>query len=281
MTRFRPTVSIWPYAKGACANHPSDRYRIGARPRRSGGCRRGPWAASRVVACGVRARTVGMDVGKTAKSTFDFAWWVSPSALDAADYIVNAMKTNAQSSTVANIKKKLISLGNMGRNPLMLILPEFEEAQAMKDFADLVKPGGLWDYKLKMRPLYGEYSLDPKEGMLYRYDIWGNIHFGYIGRAIGFSEDLLLEAAGFVQALTDGKSYLSIAAAVGHLRDFDQPEDQSCIRIGFGLWERNSAGVTIDALLQAIRHSYGSNFKLATKEALEGKPPQSFLDKLE
>jgi hypothetical protein len=40
----------------------------------------------------------------------------------------------------------------------------------------------------------------------YFFDIWSNIHYGYVGRAVGFSFDELTQAAGIAQYLSDSKN---------------------------------------------------------------------------
>lgn len=71
---------------------------------------------------------------------------------------------------------------------------------------ELVKPGGPWDQKARIAKLFGgrAYELDPARGAYYfqwnerdllAYDFWSNFHYGYVGRAAGFSEDCLSQAA--------------------------------------------------------------------------------------
>lgn len=240
-----------------------------------------PQSGTDVVSLTVYA--VGGDAGKSATSSFTLKWWVSSSAPEIAEFIVDKMKTNAASSTVAAIKAKQLTVSKLSLNPALMIVPLYQETQAMRDFADLVGTGKVWDYKTGaggIQAQYGDYALDPTIGRLYRFDTWGNIHYGYIGRAVGFSEDLLLDAAGFAQAQDDGKTLNQIIVKAPRFRAFDPEEDQACIRIGMSLWKRYGMNVTAEHLLRAMRRG-GEHFNKTTKNAPEGVPPDSFLEKLQ
>ena len=74
-------------------------------------------------------------------------------------------------------------------------------------WAAKVMPHGDWDHKPKLRLQFpwprgrGAYHLYGEKR--YFYDIWSNAHFGYVGRAAGFSGSVLLDGAGLAQALDD------------------------------------------------------------------------------
>lgn len=81
-------------------------------------------------------------------------------------------------------------------------------------FADIIGPNRPWDHKphfiatLKAKGIfnsgwqkYGEFD--------YYFDIWSNIHYGYVGVALGFSTAELINSAGLAQALLD--SYNALA----------------------------------------------------------------------
>ncbi|MDF9728323.1 polymorphic toxin type 44 domain-containing protein [Klebsiella pneumoniae] len=38
----------------------------------------------------------------------------------------------------------------------------------------------------------------------YFYDVWSNIHYGYVGRSVGFSEAILLKGSTWEQNMTPG-----------------------------------------------------------------------------
>lgn len=59
-----------------------------------------------------------------------------------------------------------------------------------------------WDHKPKLRKLFP--GVRHKQGQYdYYYDIWSNIHYGYVGIIAGLSESLLLDGAGAEQIVSD------------------------------------------------------------------------------
>lgn len=223
---------------------------------------------------------VGGDVGKTAKSTFNLKWWVTPSAADVAEFIATEMRKNAAGSTAARIRERIETVRGVGQNPLKLLVAGFEESRGLHEFATLCADPAGWDYKTRIYGPYGEFTLDAEVGKLYRSDIWANVHYGYIGRAVGIPRDFLLEAAGYNQARSDGKTYRQIVEAVGEWHAFDPPEDQTAIRVGMRLWDELGSGVTGDDVIEGIRRA-GPGLNPAKKAAPEGTPPDSFLEKLQ
>ncbi|KAA5829120.1 polymorphic toxin type 44 domain-containing protein [Saccharopolyspora hirsuta] len=76
-----------------------------------------------------------------------------------------------------------------------------EHPTAMLLFAVKVAPGMDWDHKPKIRAREGLDEGNPDQlyfkipgddaGREVFYDVWSNIHYGYVGRACGFDEDVL------------------------------------------------------------------------------------------
>jgi RHS repeat-associated protein len=95
-------------------------------------------------------------------------------------------------------------------------------------FADLVRTGGDWDYK----------QGGPE------YQLFGNFNFAVVGRALGFSEEVLQRAAGLVQHVTDLLGVLNQDPRIGSgffLGPFphgDDPSDQRAIQWGSQIFER-------------------------------------------
>ena len=84
---------------------------------------------------------------------------------------------------------------------LQLLEDALERPTAMVVFAVKVAPGMDWDHKPKIRAregldagnadqLYFKIPGDDERREVF-YDVWSNIHYGYVGRACGFDEDAL------------------------------------------------------------------------------------------
>lgn len=73
---------------------------------------------------------------------------------------------------------------------------------AYSEWTAKVAPGMEWDYKGTIRDNFPVHS-DPgwhKHGDYdYFIDIWANIHYGYVGMAVGFDSDVLIAGAGLAQ----------------------------------------------------------------------------------
>jgi RHS repeat-associated protein len=140
---------------------------------------------------------------------------------DVTNWLVNQMNTNLNHPTVTTMRD----------NQWALYIPIFNLgwiAAALQDFKSLVQTGGPWDFK--NLPDYssatspGNGTGCPSEGcertvtlcgMCFDYDVPGNIHYGWIGRAIGWRDWLLHFGADLAQ---DGGT--------------DDPKDKAAIDIG-------------------------------------------------
>jgi len=86
------------------------------------------------------------------------------------------------------------------------------------DFINMVKTGGIWDYK----------QLNPK-----LYENFGNYHFGYVSAAFGFPQEFAKLGAGAYQ-IYSGTSRLNWYSSY-----FDDPRDQKWIDEGYKDYENN------------------------------------------
>lgn len=68
-----------------------------------------------------------------------------------------------------------------------------------------VRQNGDWDHKPIIAARFHPRSQGGLQhwhlhgNILYYYEVWSNIHYGYVGRASGFSEAVLLDGAGLEQ----------------------------------------------------------------------------------
>lgn len=101
-------------------------------------------------------------------------------------------------------------------------------ARALERFVNNVRPGGAWDYKQWLSDAY-----DPVSGTELKRDIWGNVHYGYVGSAMGFPTRVLKAGGNFPRR--------------------DDPRDQAAIELGAKLWRERGLGLTPEDLLEGVR----------------------------
>lgn len=120
---------------------------------------------------------------------------------------------------------------------------------ALMSWGMLVRQGGDWDHKPIIAKRFN--SANPTglqhwhlytDNILYYYDVWSNLHYGYVGNACGFSDGVLLDGAGLEQI---GSNWLRGNAAqrdrsVSGLRAYDNSEDR--IAIAKGIEMRKAGG---------------------------------------
>lgn len=143
-------------------------------------------------------------------------------------YMYRELIVNAQSKDVESIKNALLN----GKTLLARTL-----------WFSLVRSGAKWDHKPKLEkkldletpPDYYFPIRDDTEHEWY-YDIWSNIHYGFVGRAAGFSAQTLQDyaASGLPGA---GKN---------------DDGDVLSVQIGIDLWDEYQLTLTQDQLHDAI-----------------------------
>ena len=131
---------------------------------------------------------------------------------------------------------------------------------AMLLWASKVRQGGDWDHKPKIAMRFTTQSPCGKRffhvygDRQYYYDIWSNIHYGYVGMAAGFGQDALLDGASgeqFVSTLLRGAKPQR-STVDGGLTSWDDPSDRAAIIAGAALYGRNPHNVTVADLLAAL-----------------------------
>jgi hypothetical protein len=121
-------------------------------------------------------------------------------------------------------------------------------------FANLVGNRKKWDIKFD----FPDWSYDPVSQVAYNRDTWGNIHYGWIGRALRFSEHTLTSGAGWNQLEVHGNRHPGIRETVEGLLEnglgtFDDPRDLAAIRVGFNIWNIQNSFPTSVFILDAVR----------------------------
>ncbi|MDA1016020.1 MAG: polymorphic toxin type 44 domain-containing protein [Planctomycetota bacterium] len=131
---------------------------------------------------------------------------------------------------------------------------------ALLGWAVLVMQDAEWDHKPTIRSRFnprhpgGIQTWHVYGNEEFYYDIWSNIHYGYVGVACGFSESMLLDGAGMEQI---GSTLLrwdwpKRSPGVAGMRAFDDASDRESIRIGIRLYQTTPNNLTSNAVLQAV-----------------------------
>ncbi|PWK33681.1 putative RNase toxin 44 of polymorphic toxin system [Pseudomonas sp. OV226] len=133
-----------------------------------------------------------------------------------AAYIASEMNTNIHHPSVLKMKE-LLSYDIAGETRKQMALPWYAQigatspqaiaaskgAAAMALFTERVGEDRPWDHKPILAEKYNGVVYHKQGDYDYYYDIWSNIHYGYVGRTGGLSESILLDGAGAEQIVSD------------------------------------------------------------------------------
>ncbi|MAR73784.1 polymorphic toxin type 44 domain-containing protein [Halomonas sp. BN3-1] len=162
------------------------------------------------------------------------------------------------------------------RNFLMPKAPSRTFALAL--WTLMVRENGPWDHKAEIsRDVNGYFASLGKSSYRYHhkygeyeyyYDIWANIHYGYVSLYCGFSEGLMLDGAGLEQigsdTLHDDQEVTSRSEIPSGLpwplpdwlspRTYDDVTDNLSVRLGFELYHEypDPSALTADIVMQKI-----------------------------
>jgi hypothetical protein len=123
-----------------------------------------------------------------------------------------------------------------------------------------------WDHKPKIKKRRDLWSRSTGSSewhvygdVAYSWDAWSNIHYGYVGRAVGFGPEVLLDGAGIAQFVSDIKTQGWPKGTGPWLlpRRWDRPEDRISIGVGIQLYRQMSVSVTPDVLVKAVTTTPG------------------------
>lgn len=144
--------------------------------------------------------------------------------------------------------------------------------QAYNKWKALVAGNMMWDHKSAIIQLQNsqKWACDSTTGLKFMYDIWSNIHYGFVGRFVGFTEFELINGAGYAQICDNKKSLWEWTTAyvanrfvdIGDadiLGGFDDAEDTQAIKAGFSLYNKFGKAVfalTLQDIINAILSLY-------------------------
>lgn len=200
-----------------------------------------------------------------------------------AEYMVTEMKRNPFSEegkkiTEANaydVSKEMKAwnalpwYGKLGGPPDYASISASQKLAAYTIWAERVGPHRPWDHKPILAKRLKEQHISVNGGWHrygdedYYYDIWSNIHYGYVGAACGFSRNELLGGAGLAQAGSDLiltpltkktlPTYQYHPENGAFANKFDDIPDHISIKVGADLYARAKPDVlTVSILLKTI-----------------------------
>lgn len=200
-----------------------------------------------------------------------------------ASYISGEMNNNIRHSSVLQMRtlisfdpyvetEKYMALPaymRLGKAPDLFALALAKRAKALAIWVERVGQNRPWDHKPVLRKRFN--GVWHKQGdYLYFYDIWSNIHYGYVGAAAGLSESVLLDGAGGEQIVSDmvrKVEELSTKLPADwvrsgprptqepwtHLRSWDDVADRVAIGLGVKLFHQfPTGGLTTKVLMDAV-----------------------------
>jgi hypothetical protein len=148
---------------------------------------------------------------------------------DARNYMFGEMMKNIDSPTVERIRK-LLATGRLDARAAALAL-----------WAEKVAPNREWDHKPILQKRYGLdtanelYFKAPGQNRAVSYDIWSNIHYGYVGRAAGLSH-----------------FELEKGAQVPILAGATDEGDKITVRVGMDIYDRYGPNLTKEQFQQKV-----------------------------
>ena len=170
---------------------------------------------------------------------------------DLTPWLVNQMRANASGETAQTIRnlKQNGPDGRIAANAMWYVM---------------VRGGAPWDFKPDIQREIGNQII--LADTWYSYDIPANIHYGYVGRAIGFNREWLLFGAGAAQ-IKAGTSDWKWSAWY-----FDDPSDYTAVQVGMDLFDRYGYNIT-ENNLAIVLEERKSLLKLAPAQIPPGATP--------
>lgn len=192
-----------------------------------------------------------------------------------ASYIAGEINTNINHPSVIKMKE-LLSYDVAEETRKQMELPWYAQvgatspqaigaanvAAAMALWTERVGQGRKWDHKVALAEMYDGVVYHKQGDYDYFYDIWSNIHYGYVGRAGGLSESALADGAGLEQIASESvrkvfnwkkRQWPDAAEGVDGLRAYDDDQDRISIGIGIKLFaEHPNGGITAQMVMDKV-----------------------------
>ncbi|WP_410751718.1 polymorphic toxin type 44 domain-containing protein [Citrobacter sp. U14242] len=202
----------------------------------------------------------------------------SDGSIKVAEYILSEIKVNVKSSTADSIRYYIdedIYAEKMKEwNSLPWYLkqqgpPKLDVIAASAIWFMAVKTGAKWDHKSKIRDMFSSVAVarplpdsgtnsksyfHKYKGNDYFYDVWSNIHYGYVGLSVGFSEDWLLLGSTIEQWRTSKEG------------NADPADDITCMKIGMELYRqygKHAESLTVNHIINALEAASGDSLSVS------------------
>ncbi|RMR13316.1 polymorphic toxin type 44 domain-containing protein [Pseudomonas syringae group genomosp. 3] len=193
-----------------------------------------------------------------------------------ATYIAGEMNTNINSPEVRQMRdlnsfdaaakmKEYETLPfylRLGPGPDFYSMAAGMQAKAFAIWAERVGQNRPWDHKPILAAKYDGVVYHKQGNYEYFYDIWSNIHYGYVGRAGGLSESVLADGAGVEQIASDSiRKVLNwkkrrgphATPGVDGMKAYDDAPDRISISIGIKLFaEHPDGGITAKMIMDKV-----------------------------
>lgn len=201
-----------------------------------------------------------------------------PPVLETAKYICEEIKKNVKTTDAKELiellkyynkaqnaqKEAFKKMTPFGRAAVSALNPSYQltnvasdkiggRIQAYRKWAGLVAANKIWDHKKEIARRQGGYwACDSTTQLKFMHDIWSNIHYGFVGRYVGFTTFELINGAGVAQIGDNTKSfgewtkqYISNRFVdfgdADILGGFDDAADTQAIKVGVSLFNKFGA----------------------------------------
>ncbi|MDC0835975.1 S8 family serine peptidase [Geitlerinema sp. CS-897] len=173
---------------------------------------------------------------------------------EALEYMVDEMKTNVNSSTANDIRnsnnsakyhleKEQSYFWNILKKQYHNAQYIYHQSSALLQWAGIVKTDAEWDHKPKLttrlelnNPPDYYFPIPGGGNHEYYYDIWSNIHYGYVGASVGFDRSTLQFGANLHEQFTG----------------VNDDSDVIAVDIGISLWQKYAGNISKNLLHELI-----------------------------
>jgi RHS repeat-associated protein len=205
-------------------------------------------------------------------------WWSKQNHRDLTDWLVRELNANANSGFITSMRLWHVEFDSLVHQNLVtkisfypgyLYYDTLMEPTRVLGWINLVKDGGRWDFKDKIRFELGEsiwlQTGENGQGDWFEYSVTGNIHYGYVGRAAGFAAIDLHLGAGYAE-ITDpahkGEQNFCIEAfgirKCGYFNPdwkatyYDDPLDFNAVQFGSMLFDLFGLHVPLEGFVKLL-----------------------------